>query len=462
MNSYLSRFLCLSSLLFLFPSISSLADNKSIAVTLSLSKFNKNPSSDPWQKLNHLASASLIRARHLKNPQKSSLVYKTPLFPHGYGGYSISLSFGTPPQTVSFLMDTGSDLVWFPCTHHYTCSNCSFPNQDPSSISNFIPKLSSSSKIIGCQNPKCGWLHNSDVKSRCSGCEPNSRNCSQMCPNYIIIYGSGSTAGILLSETLDFPEKKKPNFVVGCSIFSAREPSGIAGFGRGPSSLPSQLRLKTFSYCLLSHSLDDTKESSLLVLNGDDKTTGISYTPFVKNPTTGNPAFSVYYYVGLKKITVGGKTVKIPYNYLSLGSEGNGGTIIDSGSTFTFMEKQVFDLVAREFETQVKTYKRALHIEALSGLRPCFGVSAEKNVSLPELVFHFKGGAKMALPLANYYSFVGNTGVVCMTVVTEGLVGTEISVGPSIILGNYQQQNFHVEYDLENQRLGFRQQSCGK
>ncbi|XP_042500260.1 probable aspartyl protease At4g16563 [Macadamia integrifolia] len=457
MASYLSGFLCLFSLLSLFPSISSLADNKSTTVTLSLLQFNKNPSSDPWKNLSFIASASLIRARNLKNPQ-SSLVSKTPLFPQSYGGYSIPLSFGTPPQTVSFVMDTGSDLVWFPCTHRYVCSNCFFRNQNPSNISTFIPKLSSSSKTISCENPKCGWIHSSKVQKRCSGCEPNSRNCSQICPPYIIIYGSGSTGGFLLSETLDFPEKKVPDFVVGCSVLSASQPCGIAGFGRGPTSLPSQLHLKKFSYCLLSHNLDDTNESSLLVLDGDDKITSISYTPFVKNPITGNPAFSVYYYVGLRKITVGGKKVKIPYKYLSLGSDGNGGTIIDSGSTFTFMEKEMFDLVAREFETQVKSYKRALYIEVLTGLRPCFDVSAEKNVSLPELVFHFKGGAKMALPLANYYSFLGNTGVVCMTVVTDG---PEISGGPSIILGNYQQQNFYVEYDLENQRLGFRQQSCG-
>ncbi|XP_043692580.1 probable aspartyl protease At4g16563 [Telopea speciosissima] len=465
-SSCLSWLISFFSLLSLLSSVSSLADSKSTTLTISLTQFNKKPSADPWQKLTHLASASLIRARHLKNPQ-GSVLSKTPLFPHSYGGYSISLSFGTPPQTVPFVMDTGSDLVWFPCTHRYTCRNCSFANQNPSSIPTFIPKLSSSAKIVGCENPKCSWLHNSDVQSRCSGCEPNSRNCSQICPPYIITYGSGSTGGILLSETLDFPEKKVPNFIVGCSVFSTRQPSGIAGFGRGPSSIPSQLLIKKFSYCLLSHRFDDTRENSLLVLNdnsgsGNNKTGGVTYTPFVKNPVTGRPAFSVYYYIGLRKITVGGKKVKIPYNYLSLGSDGNGGTIIDSGSTFTFMEKRVFDLVAQEFENQVKSYKRALNMESVTGLRPCFDISETKDVSLPELVFYFKGGAKMALPVANYYSLFGNTGVVCMTLVTEDLVRPEISGGPTIILGNYQQQNFYVEYDLENERFGFRQQSCGK
>ncbi|KAJ6778507.1 hypothetical protein OIU74_002323 [Salix koriyanagi] len=95
-----------------------------------------------------------------------------------------------------------------------------------------------------------------------------------------IQYGSGSTAGLLLSETLDFPNQKTiPDFLVGCSILSTRQPEGIAGFGRSPESLPSQLGLKKFSYCLVSHAFDDTPTSSDLVMHtgsgsGDTKTAG--------------------------------------------------------------------------------------------------------------------------------------------------------------------------------------------
>ncbi|KAF8395450.1 hypothetical protein HHK36_019396 [Tetracentron sinense] len=459
-----SSLLCLFSLFYLLSLASSSPQNKSTSITLSLSQFNKYSSPDPWQKLTHLAFASLTRAHHLKNPQNTSLT-KTHLFPHSYGGYSISLSFGTPPQIIPFVMETGSSLVWFPCTHRYSCKDCAFPNTDPTKIPSFIPKLSSSSKLLGCRNPKCSWIHDADVQSRCQDCDPNSSNCSQICPPYIRIYGSGTTGGVLLSETLDFPEKRVPDFVVGCSLFSSRQPAGIAGFGRSPSSLPSQLGLNKFSYCLLSHRFDDTSGSSSLVLesgsdSGDHKTNGVNYTPFLKVPVAGNSAFSGYYYVSLRKITVGGNLVKIPYSYLSPGSDGNGGTVVDSGTTFTFMEGQVFELVAREFQMQVLHYKRAADIETRTGLRPCFNVSGDKTISLPKLVFHFKGGAKMTLPLANYFSILGNSGVACMTMVTDVAVDPEFSGGPAIILGNYQQQNFYLEYDLENERFGFRRQSC--
>ncbi|KAL6342070.1 hypothetical protein AAG906_038549 [Vitis piasezkii] len=451
---------CFLSLLSLFFSLVSSSPNSPITLPLSASK--PSPPPDPYRNLRHLVSASLIRARHLKNP-KITPTSTTPLFTHSYGAYSIPLSFGTPPQTLPLIMDTGSDLVWFPCTHRYVCRNCSFSTSNPSS-NIFIPKSSSSSKVLGCVNPKCGWIHGSKVQSRCRDCEPTSPNCTQICPPYLIFYGSGITGGIMLSETLDLPGKGVPDFIVGCSVLSTSQPAGISGFGRGPPSLPSQLGLKKFSYCLLSRRYDDTTESSSLVLDGEsdsgEKTAGLTYTPFVQNPkVAGKHAFSVYYYLGLRHITVGGKHVKIPYKYLIPGADGDGGTIIDSGTTFTYMKGEIFELVAAEFEKQVQS-KRATEVEGITGLRPCFNISGLNTPSFPELTLKFRGGAEMELPLANYVAFLGGDDVVCLTIVTDGAAGKEFSGGPAIILGNFQQQNFYVEYDLRNERLGFRQQSC--
>lgn len=412
----------------------------------------------PWlQIINSLASSSITRAHLLKNPkEKSSSTSKIPLFPRSYGGYSVSLSFGSPPQKLSFVMDTGSSLVWFPCTHRYTCYNCDFPNVNQTNIPKFIPKLSSTAKIIGCKNKKCGFVFGSSDPIRCSD--------NGICPAYMLQYGSGSTSGLLLSETLDFDEGDATDFVVGCSIISSRQPSGIAGFGRGPASLPVQMGLKKFSYCLISHRFDDAPVSSELVLyrnssNSGAGGSGISYTNFHKNPVTSRSAFKEYYYVNLRKITVGGKTVKIPYRFLVPGSDGNGGTIIDSGTTFTFMDGHAYDLVAKEFENQMSKYKRALDVESESGLGPCFDI-AGKLAEFPELMFHFKGGAKLSLPLADYFSFLGDSGVLCMTIVSSSLIGSNSTTGPSIIIGNYQQQNIYLEYDLENGRLGFKKQTC--
>ncbi|XP_061338026.1 probable aspartyl protease At4g16563 [Gastrolobium bilobum] len=458
-------------ILFLLCVLSLIAStsSKPNTITLPLSPlFTKSSSSDPFQTIKLAASASLSRAHHLKHRKSghnSSSPVKTPVYPKGYGGYSVDLKFGTPPQTLSFVLDTGSSLVWLPCSSRYTCSNCNFPNIDPTKNHTFIPKNSSSSEIVGCKNPKCGWLFGPDVHSRCQGCKPDAQNCTLNCPVYIIQYGLGSTAGLLLLENLNFPGKIVTDFLVGCSILSIRQPSGIAGFGRGKESLPSQMGLKRFSYCLISHRFDESPENSDLILQidstGGAKTRGLSYTPFHRNPSVNNSAFREYYYVTLRKVIVGGKQVKIPFKVLEPGSDGNGGTVVDSGSTFTFMEKPVYDLVAQEFEKQLANYTRAKDVETQSGLSPCFNFSGVKKVPFPELTFQFKGGAKMALPVANYFSLFGDAEVACLIIVSDGgAAGPARAGGPAIILGNYQQQNFYVEYDLENERFGFRPQSC--
>ncbi|KAK7396747.1 hypothetical protein VNO78_17905 [Psophocarpus tetragonolobus] len=459
---YIILFLLLS-LLSLSLSISHTAFGlSSDTITLPLSPIlTKLPYSDPFKLA---ASASLARAHHLKHHRNSPSVATTAVYPKGYGGYSVDLSFGTPPQTSPFILDTGSSLVWFPCTSRYVCSHCLFPNIDPTKIRTFIPKNSSTAKIVGCRNPKCAYIFGTKVQSRCSKCKPQSQNCSLTCPPYILQYGLGSTAGFLLLDNLNFPQNIVPQFLVGCSILSIRQPSGIAGFGRGKESLPSQMALKRFSYCLVSHRFDDLLQTSDLILqitsNGGTKTKGLSYTPFRQNPFSNNSAFQEYYYVILRKLIVGGDSVQIPFKFLQPASDGSGGTIVDSGSTFTFMERPVYNLVAQHFLKHMKNYSRALHVEAQTGLSPCFNLSGVKTVNFPEFTFQFKGGAKMTLPIQNYFSLVGDAEVVCLTVISDGGLGPVQTSGPAIILGNYQQQNFYIEYDLENGRFGFGPRNC--
>ncbi|KAK3025798.1 hypothetical protein RJ639_041471, partial [Escallonia herrerae] len=243
------------------------------------------------------------------------------------------------PQTMPFVMDTGSSLVWFPCTNLYAYTNCNFPNINPANISTFIPKLSSSARILGCKNPECGLVFDPEVQIRCKPCHDSSGNCTDFCPPYIVHYGSGSTAG-------------------------------------------------------------------------------------------------------QKRISVGGKHVKIPPSFLKWGLDGSGGTILDSGTTFTYMDLEVFNLVAREFEKQMSHYSRAADVEIRSGLMPCFYASEQK----------------MAKDSGTNFFILA----VCMTIVRDNAVGSGVKSGPSIIIRNIQQQNFYLEYDLENERLGFRQQVCNR
>ncbi|KAI4310595.1 hypothetical protein MLD38_035563 [Melastoma candidum] len=443
-------------------------------LTFSLSQFNPSPAFPPSDPYLFLSTSSRARALGLKQARRrrtrsgaanSSSFVDTPLFSLSYGGYSITLGFGTPPQPLPLVFDTGSSLVWFPCTSRYLCSRCSFTGV--SKVRPFIPHLSSSARIVGCSNQKCGWFFGGNVASQCGHCGTQA-NCT--CPPYIIEYGSGSTGGILLTDTVTFPRgKAEAGILVGCSVSSVRQPAGIAGFGRAKESLPAQLGARRFSYCLQSRKFDDTPVSSKLVLEtgpgrSGRKSAGTSYTPFLRNPDKSIPAFQEFYYVLLWKVVVGSKQLKLPYKFLVPGADGNGGTIVDSGTTFTFMEKPIFEIVAKEIEAQMGEHRRSIATEMKTGLWPCFNISRTKKVQFPGLGFRFKGGAEMALPQENYFALVGDTGDICFTVVTNDGTGPESGggSGPAIILGSFQQQNFYVEYDLENKRLGFRKQNCIK
>jgi hypothetical protein len=441
--------------------------------------------------LSRLVAASLARASHLRRPhaparaggganhtKEEGSTSSTALFPHSYGGYAFTASLGTPPQPLPVLLDTGSHLTWVPCTSNYQCRDC--PGAAAAPV--FHPKNSSTSRLVGCRNPACLWVHSAaHLASNCTA--------GTVCPPYAVVYGSGSTAGLLVADTLRATPGRRAvaNFVAGCSLVSVHQPpSGLAGFGRGAPSVPAQLGLTKFSYCLLSRRFDDDASvSGSLVLGGGGgggDGGGMQYAPLVRSAAGDKQPYAVYYYVALTGVAVGGKAVRLPERAFAADAAGSGGAIVDSGTTFTYLDPTVFRPVADAVTAAVGgRYERSKEAEDGLGLRPCFALprgsaSAAKSVALPELSLRFRGGAEMRLPLENYFVVAGRAPpapgagaaapaaaeAICLAVVTDlgGGGGGDVGGGPAIILGSFQQQNYHVEYDLEKERLGFRRQPC--
>lgn len=371
------------------------------------------------------ASHRLQRFKAMVLAAGSNSQIDAPVFP-GNGEFLMKLAIGTPAETYSAIMDTGSDLIWTQCKPCTQCYNQPNPIFDPTKSSSFS-KLSCSSQL-------CKAL----PQSSCSdGCE------------YLYAYGDySSTQGILATETFTFGNVSVPNVGFGCGEDNEgdgfTQGSGLVGLGRGPLSLVSQLKEAKFSYCLTS--IDDTEASTLLMgslASVSGNSNAIKTTPLIQNPL--QPSF---YYLSLEGISVGGKRLAIKKSTFKLQEDGSGGIIIDSGTTITYLEESAFDLVKKEFTSQMGL---SVDNSGATGLELCFTLPSDSSeVEVPKFVFHFKD-ADLELPGENYMIADSSVGVICLAMGSSN--------GMSI-LGNVQQQNMLVLHDLDKETLSFLPTKC--
>lgn len=362
------------------------------------------------------------RARIAQQVLAGGRLFTTPVA-SGNGEYIVDISFGTPAQKSSAIVDTGSDLNWvqcLPCEACYTTTSAKF---DPSKSGTY--------KTLACASALCNDL---PYKSCTTSCQ------------YDYLYGDGSsTSGALSSDTVTIGTGAVPNVAFGCghsNLGSFAGAGGLIGLGQGPLSLISQLggvTAKKFSYCLVP--LGSAKTSPLYI--GDSAlAAGVAYTPLLSNKV--NPTF---YYAGVTGITVAGKKVNYPAGTFDLDASGQGGLILDSGTTLTYLETAAFTPVLAAFKAAVP-YPDA--DGSFFGLDYCFTTAGVANPVYPDMVIHFQG-ADFNLDPANIFVALDLDGTTCLAM--AGSTGFSI-------FGNIQQQDHLVVHDLENKRVGFKSANC--
>jgi len=421
---------------------------------------------------------SLRRNRH--GHKKHSMDFSLPL--RAGSDYIMPLMLGTSPQRLEVFMDTGSDLVWVPCSANsskpsFECIMC-----EDLDIPTFSAFQSNSSRPAVCSSDSCSAIHNSDnPRDLCTmaGCSFESIDmdpCQAPCPAFYYAYGDGSLRGELIRDRLSVHlakggAKKITNFTFGCAGISLSEPIGVAGFGRGVLAFHDQLGEvgnKGFSYCLVSHRFDDNLHVSSPLLFGKSaipKHGKVHYTPMMNNFK-----YPYFYYLGIEGISIGGQKLELPPSLTRFDKEGNGGLIIDSGTTFTMLPASLHRKVLDKLKSTVK-YTRSVEYETASGLDLCYELPTAEGSSpvLPTFSLHFKNNATITLPAENYMFMMSDpsdatrtsTGtaaaaVGCLIILSSG---DEVH-GPVAVLGNYQQQNLHVVYDVEKERVGFQPKTC--
>lgn len=367
----------------------------------------------------------------------------------GSGEYFMDVLVGSPPKHFSLILDTGSDLNWIQCLPCYDCfqQNGAF----------YDPKASASYKNITCNDQRCNLVSSPDPPMPC-------KSDNQSCPYYYWYGDSSNTTGDFAVETFTVNLTTNggsselynvENMMFGCGHWNRglfHGAAGLLGLGRGPLSFSSQLQSlygHSFSYCLVDRN-SDTNVSSKLIF-GEDKDLlshpNLNFTSFVAGKEN---LVDTFYYVQIKSILVAGEVLNIPEETWNISSDGAGGTIIDSGTTLSYFAEPAYEFIKNKIAEKAKGKYPVYRDFPI--LDPCFNVSGIHNVQLPELGIAFADGAVWNFPTENSFIWL-NEDLVCLA-----MLGTPKSAFS--IIGNYQQQNFHILYDTKRSRLGYAPTKC--
>ncbi|KAL5717295.1 Glutathione gamma-glutamylcysteinyltransferase 1 [Ranunculus cassubicifolius] len=362
---------------------------------------------------------------------------------------TVTLTVGTPPQNVSMVIDTGSELSWLHC------------KKAPNLKSTFDPFHSTSYSPIPCSSRTC-------ITSTRDLSIPASCDTKKLCHAILSYADATSVEGNLAFETFHIGGSVVPGTIFGCmdsgSSSNTEEDSkstGILGMNRGSLSFVSQMGFPKFSYCI-----SDLDESGVLLL-GDSSLSWLkplSYTPLVSISTPLPYYDRVAYTVQLTGIRVATKVLPLPKSVFVPDHTGAGQTMVDSGTQFTFLLGPVYTALRNEFLAQTQGILKVLDdpnfvYQGVMDLCYLVPTSQVKIPVLPSISLLFPG-AEMSVSGERLLFRVpgemrGGNSVYCFTFGNSDLLGIE-----AYVIGHHHQHNMWVEFDLKNSRMGFTPIKC--
>ncbi|KAI4383769.1 hypothetical protein MLD38_009571 [Melastoma candidum] len=237
--------------------------------------------------------------------------------------------------------------------------------------------------------------------------------------------------------------------VFGCSTDQTGELTksdktvdGIFGFGQQKMSVISQLASHGVAPRAFSHCLRGDGDGGGLLVFGEIVEPNMVYTPLVP--------LQPYYSLSLESISVNGQM--LPIDPSAFATSSNRGTIVDTGTTLTYLVEEAYDPFVNAITTTVTPNVRELVHEETQ----CYLVSSNINDIFPLVSLNFAGGAAMILSPQDYLvlqnSFDGNA-LWC--------IGFQMRRGQEIsILGDLILKDKIFVYDLAGQRLGWTSYDC--
>ncbi|KAL1812554.1 aspartic proteinase 36 isoform X1 [Daucus carota subsp. sativus] len=376
--------------------------------------------------LSHPPANSSAARRHL-HPNAHMRLHDD-LLKNGY--YTTRLFIGTPPQKFALIVDTGSTATYVPCS---SCEQCG-THQDP----RFQPELSTTYQPVKC-NYDCT-------------CDDDSGQCT-----YERQYAEmSSSSGVLGSDVISFgdqSELKPQRAVFGCETVETgdlyrQRADGIMGLGRGDLSIVDQLvdnGVISDSFSLCYGGMD--VGGGAMVLGGVSPPNDMIFT-------YSNAVRSQYYNVELKEFHVAGKPLSLDPSVF----DRKHGTVLDSGTTYTYLPEDAFV----EFKKAIM--KEVTSLKQISGPDPryndiCFSGAgsdiSELSKFFPTVDMVFENGQKYSLFPENYlFRHSKMHGGYCLGFFKNG--------DQSTLLGGIIVRNTFVTYDREHDRIGFWKTNCSE
>jgi len=405
------------------------------------------------------------RRRILESPAESPGASTFPL--HGsvkeHGYYYANIALGDPsPRTFQVIVDTGSTLTYVPCA---TCAKCGTHTGG----TRFDP----TGKWLTCQEKQCKAAGGPGI---CAG----GRGAAANRCTYSRTYAEGSgVSGDLVRDKMHFGGDIAPatngtlDVVFGCTNAESgtihdQEADGLIGLGNNQfASIPNQLAdthglPRVFSLCF--GSFEGGGALSFGRLPATPHTPPLVYTDM-----RVNEAHPAYYVVSTAAMKIGDVAVATPSD-LAVGY----GTVMDSGTTFTYVPTKVFHATAAALDAAVTqlapTEKKLAKVPGPDPSYPddvCFqregATEIEPIVTManlgeyyPPLTIAFDGeGASLVLPPSNYLFVHGKKpGAFCLGIMDNKQQGT--------LIGGISVRDVLVEYDktVGGGRIGFAATDC--
>eukprot|EP00271_Cylindrocystis_brebissonii_P023595 TRINITY_DN9872_c0_g3_i1.p1 TRINITY_DN9872_c0_g3~~TRINITY_DN9872_c0_g3_i1.p1 ORF type:complete len:595 (-),score=81.76 TRINITY_DN9872_c0_g3_i1:476-2260(-) len=398
------------------------------------------------------------------------------IFPDGL--YYIAMGLGNPLRTYYLDIDTGSDLSWLSCDA--PCVSCA---RGPHAW--YKP---TSAQLVDCHEPLCSRVQTDGGPSawceggagagagQVSGAVPAQQQQQQQC-DYDVHYGDGSSSqGVLVKDLLAFqhPDGRvlPAQVAFGCAYDQAgalaHSPSktdGIIGLGSGAISFPSQLAAQGLIDNVVGHCISaGAAGGGYFFLGSELVPPDMTWVAML-----GKPAAD-YYYVSVQGIKYGSDSTRLPID-AAVFSLDRGGTILDSGSSFTYLATPAFNAVLKAI-TAGLALSGLQHDSSDHRLPHCWGAPrtashafrsvAEAVPFFSSLQIEISGGGWFSpsgvLTLdPEGYLLLNSKGRVCLGVLDAGALTPG---GAANILGDISLRGYLVVYDNERYRVGWMRRDC--